>query len=120
MERIRMTKIEKYILRMLNDNPNSWSVEQVLKHFNFEEIEVVAYSFEKLQEEELIKAVINYSDVLDAHITAKGKAYLHEYPDLENLEDPLKLERETRRLAYITLGISIASLAISVAVALFK
>ena len=114
MERMRLTKIEKYILLTLSKTRNDCPPSAVSSHFPGVEIEVILYSYDALSDKGLIHVIIDGYRLLAVEITTKGLAYVHEYPDLENLEDPLRLERETRMLSLVSVVTATVSILLSV------
>lgn len=128
MKRIRMTKLEKYILKSYASNKNILSQDafiEVCKQFSDGSVpftyEVFCYAFDSLDDKGFISIRRGEGGYpASAKITTKGLAYLFEYPDLENLEDPLRLEREGRRLSYISIGIAAFGACLSVLSLLFS
>lgn len=122
-----MTKIEKYILRAYasdKDLLREGTFVEVSKHFSGGSVpftyEVFCYAFDALEKNGLIRVAWGEGHTPTyARITPKGLSYLFEYPDLENLEDPLRLERESRRLSYISIGIAAFGACLSVLSLLF-
>ena len=114
MERMRLTKIEKFILLRLAKTRNDCPPSVVSANFPGVEVEVILYSYSSLVEKGLINALIDGYRFVAVEVTTKGLAYVHEYPDLANLEDPLKLERDARRLSLVSIIVAVASMLLSV------
>lgn len=122
-----MTKLEKYILKTFGTTAGAsfdtcW--QYASSHFGSGSTpiskEVLLYSFISLEEKDLLEIKWQNDCIKEVGITTKGLAYLFEYPDLENLEDPLRLEREGRRLSYISIGIAAFGACLSVLSLLFS
>ena len=129
MERIRMTKIDKLVLRGVYDlcdghalptNTRVWTrpiIDDLKKLYPKAPEELFYHSFMYLEENGLISVIRGVEkDYVPACavITLKGLAYLYEYPKLENLEDPLRWERTNRILAYISVAVAVISACLSV------
>ena len=79
MERIRLSRNEKQVLRELkrgNDN-----VPAGMDNFTF------ADAVLSLTEKKLVQSIVNYEEVIDLRLTIKGYAYLSGNPRLLNPAD---------------------------------
>ena len=76
MERIYLTSEEKKVLRELRRGNSC--VPSGMDNFSF------ADAVMALRDKGLIKAVVNYEEVLDMKLTVKGYAYMNSNPGLVN------------------------------------
>lgn len=129
MERIRMTKIDKLVLRGVYDlcgghalptNTRVWTfpiIDALKKLYPKAPKELFYYSFMHLEENGLISVIRCWERDYEpacAVITLKGLAYINEHQTLESPEDLLRGERTTRILAYISIAVAVISACLSV------
>lgn len=120
MERMRLTRIEVAILRTYSELPAWYDVRLAFSDAlenarracsNKVNHGAIVYAFKHLDEEGLIKATFQEGGMpVRASITPKGLAYIEEYPNMENLEDPLRRERFTKIVAILSLIVAILAL----------
>lgn len=115
MERMRLTRIERLILRELKDGvPFADVYELACRATRLRRYEPVHYAFRHLADLDFIDAAFATGGrPIDACITDAGIAYQEEYPQMENLTDPLRSERFNRNIALASLIVSIFALAVS-------
>ncbi len=115
MERMRLTRIERLILRKLKDGADfKTAYDEAYKATYLQRYEPVHYAFRHLAELDFIWAdFATGGRPIDARITDAGIAYQEEYPQMENLTDPLRSERFNRNIALASLIVSIFALAVS-------
>lgn len=76
MERIRLSREEKKVLRHIVGNGEKQPRDTTPIMFH--------YCLSTLQEKGLVKFRSNYDEILSAKITVKGAAYLEQNPELKN------------------------------------
>ena len=115
MERMRLTRIERLILRNFKDGADfPTAYNEAFKATRLHRYEPVHYAFRHLADLDFIDATFATGGrPIDARITDAGVAYQEEYPQMENLTDPLRSERFNRNIALASLIVSIFALAVS-------